>query len=712
MSSDGDHLLAEAFGGFGEVEELAQDVDEYGDIFEFSRTSSGWTAEPQNPPASVDPWHETEIYPKESDTGITRAVDLGRSVWYVPGPGRVGEEPERIWVRRSSALFVLREGRGRFAMVGPVYGPSHEASETGDEAVPGLRGVSADASHIVFSPNAANKQLWPGDGTLESSGGSSLYEYHGTAGGEPVLIGVKNEGAVPWTAGAAHVNEGAQLESTCGTEYAGMSASGERVFFIAQHREGCTGSQPPVSELYARVDGTETVDISEPSADECASCDVSEPPSPAVFEGASEDGSKVFFSSEEKLFAGTNGETGINLYEFDFAGAPGARVTFIARDVATLPPVNNETEEKQHAARVAKDGTRVYFQSPVELTAAPNGNGETADDALTAGDSTLLYSYDTESDAVAFVAGARVVSEPQPFKGDGEAEPFKALETTADGEYLVFETSTDLGAGDSSTVPQVFEYDASTGALVRVSVGQRSPSGFWCPSTARMEAYNCDGNTTVGADAARTVQGGVNSVADNGTVVFTSALALTPGAVETRHVGPEGAEAVENVYEYRGGQVYLISPDDEATPVRFQNTTRQTRLLGIDESGRDVFFISGDRLVPQDVDTQASWYDARVEGGFPAPVVSLGCAGEECQGAGPGAPPLFSALSPPPGSENAVSSVDGVKAKTAAQLRAERLARALKACKAKRVKRTRTACERSARKKYDAAGKTSRKRKA
>ena len=97
---------------------------------------------------------------------------------------------------------------------------------------------------------------------------------------------------------------------------------------------------------------------------------------------------------------------------------------------------------------------------------------------------------------------------------------------------------------------------------------------------------------------------------------------------------------MENVYEYRAGQVYLISPDDEATPVNFEAPYQQTRLFGIDQSGRDVFFITGDALVPQDGDTQASWYDARENGGFPAAAASPGCVGEACQGPGEAAPLL------------------------------------------------------------------------
>jgi hypothetical protein len=253
-----------------------------------------------------------------------------------------------------------------------------------------------------------------------------------------------------------------------------------------------------------------------------------------------------------------------------------------------------------------------------------------------------------------------------------------------------------------------------------VSVGQRSPAGSVCPSTGTVEeGYDCNGNTQIGEDAPKIAEqaanpgskAGVNSVAKDGTVVFTSELPLTPGAVQGRILKlNEGGEPVlrtENVYEYRAGQVYLISPADEATPANYAPSI-QTRLFGIDESGGDVFFASVDRLLPQDTDTQSSWYDARVNGGYPAPVSQSGCTGEACQGVGPVAPSLSSALVPPAVDENAASSPPmsgSPKPRTAAQVRAERLARALRACKAKRQKRARVACERSARRKFGAAKK-------
>src|SRR3984885_8635998 len=703
IAADGEQILAESFGEFAEAEELAQDGTEYGDIFEFSRTPTGWSAEAQDPPAWLYPWHIIEPNEPTYHDEPALATDLGSSVWFVPGALSPGEEPERNWLQHERGLLVLREGKDRFAVLGRVFAPG---ALRGVAEYPLFRGVSADASHVFFAARGHGRSLWPGDPTLESEvvRRESVYEYHGSGGGEPVLVGVSNEGPPPWEPGAAHLNEGADLESDCGTEMLGMSSDGETVFFTAQHEDGCTAPQPSATELYARVGGEHTVDISEPDSQDCAACVTSGLRFPASFDGASEDGARVFFSSEQKLFAGVHGEAGMNLYEYDFGGAPGDRVTFIAHEVSSIPELGGETLQSQHLALVAKDGARVYFQSPVALTGGANANGESAAEDLEAGDSTLLYVYDTGSKGLAFVAGARPneATEPPPFN-NSEREPFKRFDATSDGEFLVFETATDLrGTDDTSTVPQVFEYDAVSGALARVSQGQRSPAGFLCSSTSTVEEnYDCDGNTTNHKDGARTVQGGLNSVAVDGTVVFTSPLPLAPGAVLTNSAANAGAEGAENVYEYRDGQVYLISAGDEPTSVHFQSS-EQTRLLGIDQSGRDVFFISGDALVPQDTDTQASWYAARLGGGFPGPLAVGGCVGEACQGGSGGAPVLAAGL-PSRGGEAPVFSPGApVVSRAVVLTRAQRLAKALRTCRREKAKKKRVVCEKRARKAYGA----------
>ncbi len=333
-----------------------------------------------------------------------------------------------------------------------------------------------------------------------------------------------------------------------------------------------------------------------------------------MFQGASEDGSKVFFTSEQELLTGARGDS---LYEYDFNAAhQHERLTLLAPEV-------------ERVAASSEDGGRVYFQSSTVLTGAANGNGETAE----AGKPNL-YVYDTDAGDSAFVAQEASVGG-----------------TTRDGALLVFTSGRHVAhTNDTSGVAQIFEYEAEAGRIARVSVGQTSPTGYECEATHVVEAgFNCDGNATSGGSrlpyslsasegsqwAPTDATSGL-AVAADGTVEFESTIPLTPLAVAGQ----------ENVYEYRNGDVYLISPGTEAVPAVLPGDAGDgaTRALGISESaenselGQGVFFATTEALVPQDVDGQTSWYDARVQGGFPAPAASPACEGETCQGPVPATP--------------------------------------------------------------------------
>jgi hypothetical protein len=646
---DGSQVLAESFGAFAGTEELGQVATETGEIYDFSRGDGGWVAEPQDPPSTLYPFRLLD----DSDArNVRRSGDPARSVWLVPGPLGLGEEREQSWTKKNNALYVVREGRGVFSVVGPAVAPGHVVTPEADFSF--VDGVSSDVGKVVFTVRPAFGQLWPGDSTVEKDPapteaeehGSSLYEYvrggAGEAVGEPVLVGVSNVGVGPWVSGAVHRNEGADLLSDCGIDYDGMSAAGEDVFFTAVHEEGCAGSQPAVNEVYARIGGARTVKISGSGE--------------AEYVGASEDGEKVFFVE------------GGDLFEYDLGSEHAVVVG----------------SEVTGGVGVARDGSRVYFDSERVLEgphgeALANANGEAAGEAGAAN----VYVCDTNTGAVAFVAAADDVG---------------TTDLSRDGEFFVFEDAADLkGTGDEeSTVSQVFEYDAVTGGVVRVSEGQQVAGGYYCPRTGVVTGFDCDGNTSDGGDVPRLVEGPGTSVAEDGTVVFTSVLGLTPSATDGRG---------ENVYEFESGQVYVISPGDEASSATYQGGGR--RLFGIDESGDDVFFSSGDSLVPQDTDTQSSWYDARVDGGFPGPVASPECVGESCQGSGPSSPVLSSPLAPVSVSESLTSAgpVSPPVGKPVAESKAEKLAKALKVCAAKKVKRRRVLCERRARELYGPPGK-------
>jgi hypothetical protein len=668
ISADGNHILGTVFAGFAGTENEEQNGLAFGAIYEFSRTSSGWSAESWEPPASQ--------YARRR--WVAASGDLSRSLWKLVSQAHEGEEvglPETY----DFAVRDVAGGRVRFAAVGPGEPAEGRHSRDGSHELR-FAGASRDLTHLVFEVNSESKQVWPGDGTRE--GDRSLYEYVGVGNGEPTLVGVSNAGALE---GKTHVNDEAKLVSGCGTilgsgsslhgsAYNAVSADGAAVYFTALACEGA----PAVNELYARISGSQTTAISEPTKANCELCKTGSRAG-AVFQGASEDGSRAFFLSEQELLPGAKGR---NLYEYDFHSEAGKRVSLVAPEAAGV-------------ARVSEDGSHVYFVATSALAATPDLS-LAAGHQMPAEHEPNLYVWNTTTGRMAFIGTLSAGDEKIWAQLDSE----RPVQTTPDGRFLVFTSATQLTPGDSAAVGQVFEYDALAESLVRVSAGQKS--------AAFPEGYGDNGNTTKPEDAAhilRTPQframrptdaTSALSLAEDGTVVFTSRDALTPGAVlDAPTFGSEASlRFTENVYEYRAGGVYLISPADETTPAQ----TEMSRLLGTNASGSDVFFFTTDSLVPQDGDTQASWYDARVGGGFRAPPPSGGCAGDACRGPLSAAPPALTVGSMGAAEGGLVPPVSAPAFKPLNN--SQKLAEALKVCRAKHRKHRRAVCESQARRRY------------
>jgi len=277
-------------------------------------------------------------------------------------------------------------------------------------------------------------------------------------------------------------------------------------------------------------------------------------------------------------------------------------------------------------------------------------------------------------------------------------------QTTPDGRFLVFTSGCHLTPGDTSAARQVFLYDAQSGSVVRVSSG--------------VEGYNNDGNVTgedphgeldahivhqpVGASLGGRGGALARSMSDDGSYVFfESPVGLVPQALSEVFVAsnPENGYPLyaENVYEYHDGRVWLIGSDSSNEHLQ----PRYPVLIGVSASGGDVFFRTSNQLVMGDTDTLIDFYDARVDGGFPAPVTPAGCVGDACQGA-PSVAPAFGAPSSVvfagPGNLPAAVSTPVVAVKKGLTV-AQKLARALQAC-AKRPRRERASCEAKARRLY------------
>jgi len=720
VDADGSRVAFESLADFGEAG-LGESAE--GALYVASRGSSGWSSVSAMPPA--DEFQDES----PSESAFSRFVSGEMTEWLSQAvPISASPIDMRIYRRRPG---------GEPVEVGPTASPEELKLWTPAEGGPPIiiAGATPDLSHIFFQPQKGrtrNEHLfWPGDPT---TGRESLYEYVGTANTEPVLVDV--------SPGPREANdrpsEDPTVISKCGAELGGVTVpessttsednynaissmpeteQGHTVFFTAFGTElgksiRCTGGgSPPVNELYARIGGAKTVAISEPSKEDCESCDTSlSAQESALFQGANQEGSKVFFLTRQQLFDRARGE-GLagtsNLYEDEL----GCRQESIgacaaAHEEVKVKNVSLVAPEMAGVMRVSEDGSHVYFVSEAALRgAAANEYGVRPADGAD-----NLYVEDTVTHLVTFIA-ALSPSDSQEWSSEDDRGDVAA---TPEGRYLVFGSVNDVTPDASGGGRQLYRYDSGQTAqeeslhvprLVRVSVGDAASDDGNDGASFKMfaPAYQ-DGVTPVQSPALVTL---------GGAVFFESEAGLTPQALNFAPVGEfeHKHQFASNVYEYENGNVYLIS-DGRDTHTLHRGST--VGLVGVSPSGSDVYFKSADSLVGQagpEVGLEHI-YDARVDGGFPAPVPPASCDPESCQPP-VGEPPAFAAPSSATfaGSGNLALPPPAV-VKPKVETKAEKLAKALKSCRKDKKKSKRQSCEKQARSKYGPTKKKAKAKKA
>jgi hypothetical protein len=614
-----------------------QDSGLSGAYYAFGRTSSGWSATPLDPP--------TAEYANADMEDVSSDLSAALFLTAPPNDHTEGEQ--------DADEIVVRNSNGSFTQVGPLFPSVAVANTLGANSFTYM-GASADLSHVLFLELGGT---WPGD-TASGTGVNSLYEWvAGSGSQDPELVGVDDAGDVISDCGTTL---GSYVSPTEESTYNAISSSGATIYFTADGPDinTCGGSQPAVDQLYARVDGSQTVPISAPSPDGCttAACQ-SAPAADAFFEGASADGSKVFFASTQQLLDGaaeddtsgdnafptnsngeqgcaaTSGASGCNLYEYDFDNPAGDNLVDVSG--GSIDP------QVQGVARISEDGSHVYFVAKGVLAANQGAatDPNTGQPEVAAQGADNLYVFERDSSypdgRTTFIAQLSPSDSSDWSSGDD-----RRVQATPDGDYLVFPSVEDLTVDDSSTVPQLFEYDATAGTLTRISHGQ--------------DGYNSDGNTDTGAatptlpvqnfgffGAMPVAQASGRAISSDGSVVaFYSPDALTPDAVN------DAADGAENVYEWEApgsgscaagsadGCVFLVSDGHDATcgPSGF---ICGSSLWGIDPSGENIYFSTSDPLTWADQNTQVDMYDARVDGGFPPPTPAPSCSADACQGPSP-----------------------------------------------------------------------------
>jgi hypothetical protein len=731
---DGSHLKTSSLGAFAES---SANYGVSGSNYILGRDeTSGWSAMPTDLPSSQfygaggglsSPPEEIVDVSRDFSRALVAADPIGST------PGSIESKPInlRFYIRQppasegSCAAGAIPVGGACTVEVGPAVPPATVATWTesafGGSSPPKIsyRGASQDLRHVLFSSQAPNEGetnwLWPGDTAIAFE---SLYEFSGT-GSSPRLVGVTN-------------GAGSKVISQCGIDlgssesrntHDAIAAQGSTLFFTA-HPGGCkngghVGTGPKVAELFARIGGSATVAISEPSLSipgrECTgACREDENEengherSEGIFVGASEDGSKVFFLTRQPLVNGDEEGTGTgqDLYEAELEGGAIKRLMQVSHD-----PNAGEAAEVQGVLRVSDEATRVYFVANGVLATNEDAKGERA---VAGADNLYGYEPDPASPGQFKTAFIATLSSSDEFDwgagrgggGSGAVEVTPKTSTTTDGRFLLLASRGDLtpDAKGGEGNRELYRFDAQEQKLIRVSIGEGVNVDEEEENEFLIEPPSFASESWAGPQGV--------AISDDGSYVFfESTTGLTPRALNKQVVGCAGEFGgrcyedvfAKNVYEYHEGHLYLISDGQDRHEAGVG--TPAVRLIGASASGADVYFTTADPLVPQDTDTQQDVYDARTGGGFPAPASPAPCQPAECQGKLSPAPSFQSPGSlvfSGPGNLPAPAVEPAIKAHMTKPLtRAQKLANARKACR-KRPKKQRAACVKQARRRYAA----------
>lgn len=687
-TSSGNGFVFEAFSAFGSFPAANHGM------YVFSRTAAGWRFTPVVSPG-------LGVQEIGNGDAVFDMEDLSR-VAFVDG---IGTElgPEGL----LHAVLVGAPG-GPYTTLhdDPIF--HADAPETSEHT--SIVGASQNLDHLVLESDSTT--LCPGAEALQH--GAVLCEWtggfeEGVEGGEPkpqLKLVNALEGSLLSRCGAS-LGHG---ERAAGDNHNAVSADGSREIFVAPdpnakgQGSGCwNGANEHAPQVYVHVgasDSTLELSLPEPGLKEAGSKEPGERPVqyPADYVGASEDGSKVFFVTETWLTADHPQGHDRELYECEIVEESEALTCKLHRISAgdAGSPDSAPGARVYQVPAISANGSSVYF---LAFGALVNGGGVSSlSEPGSSGGPVNLYREDTVTGATKYIATVNALD--YVVAGGACNSPVLHIEPstcagqswygTPDGRYLLFSASLPIDgfnalAGCPVALPnaqdkhdgrceELYRYDSVNDSVVCTSC---DPGGVAAVSHAEFDRSSASGPTI----------GPVRAMSDDGAYVFfDSADRLVPAATN----------GSLNVYEWHEGRISLIDPGDDPAPSYF---------MGASSDGSNVFFATHASLVSQDTNAGGDIYDARIcTSGDPCIAPPAGttaqCEGDACQSpalAPIDATPTSLSLS---GVGNAQPTPPAPPKETEAQIRAQKLARALKTCGPRRGARQRKRCEAAARRRY------------
>ncbi len=552
-----------------------------------SRSEDGWQTRGLTPPTP-------EATPAGiSPLGYDFSADLSQFVLSVPlqnlAPGVLPAAPTGVY------NLYLSHPDGSYSLITtapPSVSLPPNCECIGETNLSVFAGASGDFSHVIFEADESLLGTGAPDFPAES-----LYE---SAGGQVRLVGVLPDGTI--AVGGSEPGAGIGIFYSAVTPAASqsidhaISLDGSHILFQAAADGGAPDpAQSGLVELYDRVNGSSTFEISTPAE---GATPANTTPEPARFWAASADGSLVFFTSPAELTTQSNtgsGNASQDLYQYNV----------LTRTLTDLTVDSNPTDAAggagvQGIAGTAEDGSYVYFVATGQLLPGKGVDGQP-------------NLYESHAGQLSFIATLSEGDAHDWTSRPGELQSY----VTPDGRHLAFMSLNSLTGYDNSDQSthkadsEVYEYSAETGRLACASCD---------PDGARPI-----GSAFIGAkqDAwASTPFYQPRTLSDDGSRLFFS----SPDALTSGSTSP-----YVKVFEYEGGSIHPLSSGTSHFDDSF---------LDASPDGNDVYFATRQALTTSDQDELLDVYDARVNGGFPTPSTPVPCAGGVCQEP-PSTPPLL-----------------------------------------------------------------------
>jgi hypothetical protein len=407
----------------------------------------------------------------------------------------------------------------------------------------------------------------------------------------------------------------------------------------------------------------------------------------ATFQVATGDGSKVFFTENKEL------------YECEIVVEAGK----LACNLADLTPQSGaeRVAVQEDILGASEDGSFVYFVANGVL--APGAVPGTCEGKVQGRTCDLYVYHDGQTRFIGTLSSADESDwgEDEPFSSGHELGALTAA-VSSSGRYLTFISQRSLtgydnhDANNGAPDNEVFLYDAQADAgLGLLRCISCNPSG------ARPVGSSAIPGWTINGSFSREALYQSRFLSGNGRLFFNSGDALVSqdinGTGDVYEYEPPGVGSCTtssmSFNERSGGCVNLIS---SGTP------PGESSFMDASATGGDVFFLTAERLVPQDTDTAFDVYDAH-ECTASSPCLSPPASAppcttsDSCRAAPQAQPPVFG-----PGASATFSGPGNPLSPAPAAVRpltnAQKLA--LKSCRKKHNKHRRKVCEAEAHKRY------------